>query len=86
MWARAEATVAKRSDLGANDVTYTTSTHLGNLLKVGDLVWGYCVAASALSGEVGPDESALLPDVVLVKKSYSVLTPPQPEPCPYPYP
>ena len=71
MWARAEATVAKRSDLGANDVTYTTSTHLGNLLKVGDLVWGYCVAASALSGEVGPDESALLPDVVLVKKSYS---------------
>jgi nonsense-mediated mRNA decay protein 3 len=71
VWARAEATVAKRSDLGSNDVTYTTSTHLGNLLKVGDLVWGYMVAASALAGEVGVDESALLPDVLLVKKSYS---------------
>ena len=40
-------------------------------MQVGDLVWGYCVAASALQSELGPDESARLPDVLLVKKSYS---------------
>ena len=72
-WARAEATVARRSDLGANDTTFTAATHLGNLLRVGDYVWGYCVAASQLATDeaLGVDEAARLPDVILVKKSYS---------------
>ena len=72
-WARAEATVARRSDLGANDTTFTAVTHLGNLLRVGDNVWGYCVSASQLATDeaLSVDEAARLPDVVLVKKSYS---------------
>ena len=67
----ADATVAKRDDFGANDRTMTCVTHLGGILKVGDHAWGYCVDASALGGELRAEDAARLPEVLLVKKSYS---------------
>mmetsp|Transcript_38426 Transcript_38426/g.95583 ORF Transcript_38426/g.95583 Transcript_38426/m.95583 type:complete len:588 (+) Transcript_38426:183-1946(+) len=70
-WCLAEVTVAKRSDFGKNDTQVATRCHLGNVLKVGDYVWGYCVAAAASSMELEPHEAQRLPEVLLVKKSYS---------------
>lgn len=70
-WVLADATVAKRDDFGANDRTMTCVTHLGGILKVGDHAWGYCVDASALGGELRAEDAARLPEVLLVKKSYS---------------
>ena len=70
-WSLADATVARRADFGSNDRTFTTLTHLAAVLRVGDYVWGYCVEASPLGTDLPPDESARLPEVVLVKKSYS---------------
>lgn len=67
----ADVTVARRLDFGKNDRTATTLTHLGHLLKAGDHVWGYCVAASTLGTELEPVDAAKLPEVILVKKSYS---------------
>jgi nonsense-mediated mRNA decay protein 3 len=61
-WLLAEATVARASDLGSNDQTYYTRTHLGNVLHPGDSVMGY------LSSNV---YSSQLPDVMLVKKFYA---------------
>ncbi|KAF7621294.1 hypothetical protein AFLA_011597 [Aspergillus flavus NRRL3357] len=42
----AEATVARASDLGSNDQTYFTRTHLGGILHVGDSVLGYHLTGS----------------------------------------
>ncbi|KAI9862200.1 MAG: ribosome-binding protein [Vezdaea acicularis] len=76
-WALAEATVARASDLGRNDVTYFTRTHLGNLLKVGDSVLGYHLAGTNFNNpayealEKSSSLASTLPDVVLVKKFYA---------------
>ena len=73
----AEATVARASDLGANDTTYFTRTHLGGVLHAGDSVLGYHLAGTNFNN---PNYEALeqnntlasqLPDVVLVKKAYN---------------
>jgi nonsense-mediated mRNA decay protein 3 len=45
-WALADVTVARRADFGANDRRASAVTHLGNVLKVGDYVWGYLAEAS----------------------------------------
>lgn len=39
----AECVVARERDLGENDTQFTCITHLGNLIKVGDTVLGYCL-------------------------------------------
>lgn len=70
-WALADVTVARRVDFGANDTRMSAVTHLGNLLKVGDYVWGYMVAAAALDCDLSREDEARLPEVMLVKKSYS---------------
>ena len=70
-YALADVTVAKRSDFGANDRQMSAVTHLGHLLKVGDYAWGYMVAASQLSGDLDLALAEQLPEVTLVKKSYS---------------
>ena len=71
-WALADVTVARKSDFGSNDRQVVTVTHLGHLLKPGDHVWGYAVAASVeLTGEISLSEAAKLPEVLLVKKSYT---------------
>ncbi|PQE20497.1 hypothetical protein CJF30_00001841 [Rutstroemia sp. NJR-2017a BBW] len=56
-WMLAEATVARASDLGSNDKTYYTRTHLGNVLH------------PAL--EESNTYSSQIPDVLLVKKFYA---------------
>ena len=72
----AEATVARSSDLGANDTTYFTRTHLGGILHPGDTVMGYHLTGTNFNNpnfevlEQSNTLSSQIPDVVLVKKSY----------------
>ncbi|OAA68291.1 nonsense-mediated mRNA decay protein 3 [Niveomyces insectorum RCEF 264] len=75
-WLPAEATVARAADLGSNDTTYFTRTHLGQLLKPGDSALGYLLSGSNFNNpqldaiEQSHAYSASIPDVVLVKKHY----------------
>lgn len=75
-WLLAEVTVAKSSDLGVNDKTYFTRTHLGGLLQAGDSVMGYLLNGSNFNNpqyeaiEESNTYSSTIPDVVLVKKHY----------------
>ncbi|KAI9683608.1 MAG: ribosome-binding protein [Trizodia sp. TS-e1964] len=73
----AEATVAKASDLGVNDKTYFTRTHLGGILHPGDSVLGYHLEGTNFNNqqyeelEQSNRHASAIPDVVLVKKSYA---------------
>lgn len=75
-WKLAEATVAKASDLGVNDRTYFTRTHLGGLLQPGDSAMGYLLSGANFNNpeyealEESNTYSSSLPDVVLVKKHF----------------
>jgi len=75
-WALAEATVARAADLGVNENTYFTRTHLGNLLHPGDSVMGYLLTGSNFNNkhfddiEASHSYSSTIPDVVLVKKHW----------------
>lgn len=71
-----EATVARASDLGVNDITYFTRTHLGGVLHAGDSAMGYHVSGTNFNNrhfealEQRNAYSSHIPDVVLVKKHY----------------
>ena len=73
----AEATVARASDLGTNDTTYFTRTHLGGVLHPGDNVMGYHLTGTNFNNpnfEALEDSNAYasqIPDVILVKKAYA---------------
>lgn len=73
----AEATVARSSDLGVNDNTYFTRTHLGGILKPGDQVMGYHLSGTNFNDpnfealEQKDSLASQIPDVVLVKKTYT---------------
>jgi nonsense-mediated mRNA decay protein 3 len=73
----AELTVARSSDLGSNDITYFTRSHLGAILHVGDAVLGYHLSGTRFNDdnfeaiEANKQYSSRIPDVVLVKKSYA---------------
>ena len=73
----AEATVARASDLGVNDTTYFTRTHLGGILHAGDSVLGYHLTGTNFNNpnfealEQNNALAAQIPDVVLVKKHYA---------------
>lgn len=73
----AEATVARASDLGSNDITYFTRTHLGGVLHVGDSAMGYDLTGTVFNDdnfaaiEANKKHSATIPDVILVKKFYA---------------
>ena len=75
-WRLSEATVARASDLGHNDTTYFTRTHLGGLLGAGDSVMGYLLSGSNFNNpefdvlEQSNQYSSTIPDVVLVKKHF----------------
>ncbi|KAF4455569.1 nuclear export sequence-containing nonribosomal [Fusarium albosuccineum] len=75
-WTLAEATVARASDLGVNDRTYFTRTHLGRLLQPGDSAMGYLLAGTVFNNteyeaiESSNTYGSTIPDVVLVKKHY----------------
>jgi nonsense-mediated mRNA decay protein 3 len=76
-WLLAEATVARASDLGSNDKTYYTRTHLGNVLHPGDSVMGYMLTGTNFNNpqfdalEQSNSYSSQIPDVLLVKKFYA---------------
>jgi len=76
-WSLAEAQVARASDLGSNDQSFYTRTHLGNILNVGDSVMGYMLTGTLFNN---PEYDAIaesntyssrIPDVILVKKFYA---------------
>eukprot|EP01107_Rhizomastix_libera_P005134 TRINITY_DN1836_c1_g1_i1.p1 TRINITY_DN1836_c1_g1~~TRINITY_DN1836_c1_g1_i1.p1 ORF type:complete len:324 (-),score=96.34 TRINITY_DN1836_c1_g1_i1:121-1092(-) len=67
----AEATIARSSDLGVNDTTYTVLTHLGAQLNPGDVVFGYLLAGGNWNeGDTLAATDANMPDVILVRKGY----------------
>jgi nonsense-mediated mRNA decay protein 3 len=75
-FALAEATVARAADLGRNEQTYYTRTHLGGILNVGDSVMGYHLAGTNFNNELFDELEhskfgSQIPDVVLVKKHYA---------------
>jgi nonsense-mediated mRNA decay protein 3 len=76
-WQLAEATVAKASDLGSNDRTFYTRTHLGNVLHPGDSVMGYLLTGTNFNNpqfdalEASNSYASQIPDVMLVKKFYA---------------
>ena len=73
----AEATVVRASDLGSNNTTYFTRTHLGAILHPGDTVMGYHLTGTNFNNpqfealEESNTYSSSIPDVMLVKKSYA---------------
>lgn len=73
-YAVADCTVARECDFGTTDETFQCTTHLGNLLNIGDVVLGYDLVSSVLPGadewsvKNSFNSSFVLPDVVLVKK------------------
>ncbi|KAI9694067.1 MAG: ribosome-binding protein [Bathelium mastoideum] len=75
-WVLAEATVARASDLGVNDTTYFTRTHLGGILHPGDSVMGYHLTGTNFNNsefEAIASNRKLadaIPDVILIKKFY----------------
>lgn len=72
----AEAQVARVQDFGKNDTVIFCKTHLGGVLKAGDMAWGYDVAgANMVDPEIEKYRNLEIPDVVLVRKSYSVRRP-----------
>lgn len=70
----ADVEVVRETDLGVNDTSFRCVTHLGNILKAGDIVLGYDLQASVLPNDVMENFSQFfnstfeLPDVVLVRK------------------
>lgn len=76
-WRFAEVTVARATDLGVNDKTYFTRTHLGGLLQAGDSAMGYLLTGTNFNNpeldaiEESHVYSSTVPDVVLVKKHYA---------------
>ncbi|CAD7090471.1 unnamed protein product [Hermetia illucens] len=63
--------VVKASELGVNDNTIHTKTHLGHLLKLGDSVLGYNLEdANINNDDFEKLDKERIPDVVLVKKFY----------------
>jgi len=73
----AEATVARASDLGINNKTYYTRTHLGGVLHAGDSVLGYHLTGTNFNNphfeqlELSNAYASTIPDVMLVKKHYA---------------
>ncbi|XP_031572749.1 60S ribosomal export protein NMD3-like [Actinia tenebrosa] len=68
----ADVWLAKMQDMGSNDQQYHCRTHLGLILKPGDIALGYDFTSTNINDEnlnkMSPDK---IPDVILVKKSYS---------------
>ena len=72
----ADATVAKASDFGKSAETFTVRTHLGNILRPGDMCYGYDLHSANLNDRLDQQLHAAneeLPDVILVRKSYEHL-------------
>ncbi|KAL4555897.1 hypothetical protein LXL04_038529 [Taraxacum kok-saghyz] len=67
----ADVQVARVSDFGKNDTIFYARTHLGKLLNSGDFALGYDLhGANSNDIEVGKYKGLVVPEVILVKKSY----------------
>ncbi|GAB2235067.1 hypothetical protein Droror1_Dr00004347 [Drosera rotundifolia] len=67
----ADAQVARVSDFGRNDLIFNIRTHLGHLLNPGDYALGYDLYAANLNNaDLDKYKGLVLPDAILVKKSY----------------
>ncbi|PWA65344.1 NMD3-like protein [Artemisia annua] len=67
----ADVQVARVSDFGKNDTMFFVRTHLGHLLNVGDYALGYDLhAANSNDMELDKYKGLVLPEAILVKKSY----------------
>ena len=67
----AQVQVARVSDFGKNDLIFSAKTHLGRLLNPGDYALGFDLyGANTNDFELDKYKNLVLPDVVLVKKSY----------------
>jgi len=71
-WSLADVQLARNSDLGANDIQFTTRTHFGHLLQSGDVVLGYDLSTGNFNdADIVGMRGKSLPDVVLVRKYYA---------------
>ncbi|XP_011082654.1 60S ribosomal export protein NMD3-like [Sesamum indicum] len=67
----ADAQVARVSDFGKNDTIFNVRTHLGHILNPGDFALGYDLyGANNNDIELDKYKGLVLPDVILIKKSY----------------
>lgn len=68
----ANVTLAKESDMGVNDNKYEERSHLGYLMKAGDVCLGYDLTDTQLVEDEAEDMRAdgKLPDVIIVRKLY----------------
>lgn len=70
-YAVADAQVARVSDFGKNDIIFNIRTHLGHILNPGDHALGYDLyAANSNDMELEKYRSYVLPEAILIKKSY----------------
>ncbi|CAG8652903.1 15635_t:CDS:2 [Dentiscutata heterogama] len=68
----ADILVARSSDFGKNDTTFYARSHLGGILSPGDNAMGYDLSSSNFNDFTFDSlNQNYLPDVVLIKKSYS---------------
>lgn len=77
-YALADVQVVKASEFGRSTQYYFVRTHLGNILKAGDVVLGYDIATANFNNSDFDDATAAnrlshISDVILVKKSYAHL-------------
>lgn len=68
----AELTLAKEDDLGVNDVQYQERSHVGYLMKAGDVCAGYDLKQAQFIEEDAEDlrEAGKLPEVIVIRKLY----------------
>ncbi len=73
--ALANVIVARASDFGRNSVTFNVRSHLGNILKSGDVVLGYDLSTANYNNDdfEAFSQRTDVPDIVLVRKSYAHL-------------
>lgn len=68
----ADVQVARVQDYGKNDVTFYTRTHLGGILRYGDMAYGFDLTNSNLNDANYEKLNAdRIPNIILIKKSYS---------------
>lgn len=64
----ADVEVARISDFGQNDLRFSVRSHLGNVLKPGDVALGYVLYGANITDVEAEKCRDLLPDVVLIEK------------------
>ncbi|KAJ8443143.1 hypothetical protein Cgig2_005694 [Carnegiea gigantea] len=64
----ADVEVARISDFGQNDLRFSVRSHLGNILKPGDVALGYVLYGANITDVEADKCRDLLPDVVLIEK------------------